>query len=176
MSDIKINQTLGLPEGWEIHFSKSKQREFFVNTANKQSSWDPPVETDLTQLRKYLIENPFTVQAKHILIKHEGSRRPYSHRSAAKITKSKEDAMKELGKLRREIMEIEDEEKRFQKFDEIAIKRSDCGSSKNKGDLGIFGKGAMQPSFEKIAFQLLPGEISDVFESDSGVHIVLRVA
>ena len=176
MENIVLNEKTGLPEGWALHYSKSKQREYFVNESTKESFWDPPAETDLAKLKQYLIENPFAVQAKHILIKHEGSRRPYSHRSAAKITLSKEDALKELTKLRKQIMEIDDETERFEKFDEIAMKRSDCGSSKNKGDLGIFSKGMMQPSFENIAFQLLPGEISDTFESDSGVHIVWRVA
>ncbi|XBW36005.1 hypothetical protein QEN19_001580 [Hanseniaspora menglaensis] len=176
MSEKKLNCKTGLPLGWIVSYSKSNQREFFINEDTKKSFWEPPQETNVMKLKEFLIENPFAVHAKHILVKHKGSRRPYSHRSAAKITMTKEDALKELGKLRKQIMEIENEDERFAKFEDIAVKRSDCGSSKAKGDLGIFGKGAMQPSFEKISFQLLPGEISDTFESDSGVHIVWRVA
>lgn len=38
------------------------------------------------------------------------------------------------------------------KFEDIASTYSDCSSAKRGGDLGYFGKGQMQPSFEKAAF------------------------
>jgi NIMA-interacting peptidyl-prolyl cis-trans isomerase 1 len=38
------------------------------------------------------------------------------------------------------------------KFEDIASKNSDCNSAKRGGDLGYFGKGQMQPSFENAAF------------------------
>ena len=47
-------------------------------------------------------------------------------------------------------------------------------SAKRGGDLGSFGRGAMQPSFEAAAFALEVGQMSDLVESPSGVHIILR--
>ena len=32
----------------------------------------------------------------------------------------------------------------------------------------------MAKSFEEVAFALQPGELSDVVESDSGVHLIFR--
>lgn len=58
----------------------------------------------------------------------------------------------------------------------MASKYSDCSSAKRGGDLGPFGKGAMQKPFEEAAFGLKLGELSDPVFTDSGVHIILRTA
>ena len=60
-----------------------------------------------------------------------------------------------------------------EKFAELAQKESqDPGSAKNGGDLGYFGRGAMDPAFEAAAFALSKDAISDVVETDFGYHII----
>lgn len=56
----------------------------------------------------------------------------------------------------------------------MAEEFSECRSAQNGGDLGEFGRGAMQKAFEDAAFSLKPGELSDLVDSDSGIHIILR--
>lgn len=158
----------GLPEPWSIRFSKSKRREYFFNPDTKESHWDAPEGTDVTLLKKYLADNPLRVRCLHLLVKHSGSRRPASHRSE-NITISKEEAIEELRKYQNRLNQGE-------KFEDLAHERSDCSSYKRGGDLGYFTRGEMQPSFESAAFQLPVGEVSDVVESDSGVHLIKRVA
>eukprot|EP00461_Guttulinopsis_vulgaris_P002170 UN02171 len=61
-------------------------------------------------------------------------------------------------------------------FEQVAQHISDCGSAQNGGSLGQFGRGEMQKQFEDVAFDLQIGEISEPFLSDSGVHIIKRLA
>jgi len=59
-------------------------------------------------------------------------------------------------------------------FEELAKTRSqDPGSAAKGGDLGYFGRGRMIEQFEKVVFAMSkPGDMSDVFESPFGFHII----
>lgn len=58
-------------------------------------------------------------------------------------------------------------------FAKIAQEKSlDTDSKENGGDLGFFAKGDMEEAFEKAAFALPVGSISDPVKTDSGYHII----
>jgi parvulin-like peptidyl-prolyl isomerase len=57
-------------------------------------------------------------------------------------------------------------------FVELAKKSSDGPSAKTGGDLGFFTRGQMVSDFEKVAFSLPVGGISDVVETEFGFHII----
>lgn len=60
-----------------------------------------------------------------------------------------------------------------EQFAEIAKEYSDDpGSATNGGDLGFFGRGVMVKSFEDKIFSMPLNEISDIVETDFGLHII----
>lgn len=58
-------------------------------------------------------------------------------------------------------------------FEDMAKEHSrDYGSAKIGGDLGTFGRGKMVPEFEEMAFRTDVGDISPIFESQFGFHVM----
>ncbi len=78
-----------------------------------------------------------------------------------------EDAMKEP--LRRAMAELE----AGAGFAEVADRYSDCAG--NGGDLGVFARGQMVESFERVVCAMRPGEVSDMFATEFGWHIAQLV-
>ena len=61
-------------------------------------------------------------------------------------------------------------------FAQLATKFSeDEISAKKGGDLDFFSKGQMVPEFDKAAFSMEPGQISDLVKTQDGFHIIKLV-
>ena len=57
-------------------------------------------------------------------------------------------------------------------FAALAKKRSEGSSSSDGGDLGFFKRGTMVPEFEKVAFSLKTGEVSEPVRTQFGWHVL----
>ncbi|KAK7427179.1 peptidyl-prolyl cis-trans isomerase Pin1 [Neonectria magnoliae] len=171
----------GLPSGWEVRHSNSKNLPYYFNAAEKVSRWEPPAGTDTEKLKHYMAAyhsadtrpgdvpdaTEGKIRAAHLLVKHRDSRRPSSWREAD-ITRTKAEA-------REIILGYEQKIKNGSTtLGELALKESDCSSARKHGDLGYFGKGDMQKEFEDAAFGLQPGQMSSVVETASGLHLIER--
>ena len=74
-----------------------------------------------------------------------------------------------------EAQEILDKVKKGESFSKLAGERSLDGSRKRGGDLGYFGRGKMVKDFEKTAFSLEKGQISNIVKTQFGYHIIKRL-
>ncbi len=71
------------------------------------------------------------------------------------------------------IKDIQAQLKKGADFSELAKKYSeDPGSKPHGGDLGNFSHGDMVPAFEKAAFSLNVGQVSDIVTTDYGYHLI----
>ena len=82
------------------------------------------------------------------------------------------DAEKKIKELKATIDATPDAEKAA-KFAELAKENSDCPSGSRGGDLGFFTHGQMVPEFDKAAFELPVGKVSDIVKTSFGYHIIL---
>ena len=95
------------------------------------------------------------IEARHVLVSTEGV--------------EGEEAMNEA---RQRAENIKQELEEGADFAEVARERSDGPSASRGGSLGTFGRGQMVPAFEEAAFNLEVGEISDIVQTQFGLHII----
>jgi len=128
-----------------------------------------PIETDegfvVLERLKDPAPGPERIGAKHILIAYAGSDKPI-----VGATRSEAEARDLAEQVLREVRAD------GANWDEIAAKYTDEPGSKNTGGtLGTFGRGAMVPPFERAAFALKIGQVSEVVKSPFGFHVIKRV-
>ena len=115
------------------------------------------IVSNITQRAK--APQPEKVRASHILIMTDGG-------------KSSEDAKKEIDALYAQLKDLKGKEL-SDKFAALAKEKSGCPSKDKGGDLGEFGHGQMVPEFDKAAFALAEGTISEPVKTQFGWHIIL---
>lgn len=104
---------------------------------------------------------PEQVKVSHILIKTPlpGPDGKVDEKGVAEAQRRAEDLLKQL--------------KSGAKLEDLAKKYSeDTGSAKQGGSLSWIGRGQTVPEFEKAAFSLPKGQISDLVKSSYGFHII----
>jgi peptidyl-prolyl cis-trans isomerase D len=101
-------------------------------------------------------EVPNRVHAEHILFMTVGNK---TDAEVEEIKKKAEDVLKQA--------------KKGAKFEDLAKKYSEDPGTKDKGgDLGWIVQKQTVPEFEKTAFSLNPGQISDLVKTQYGFHII----
>jgi len=151
-----------------------KNQEMFQNFSLLANTLAGQVGKDIqvteADVRQYYEahKNEFeTVHARHILIRFQGSRVPV--RPGQKDLTDAE-ALAKAQEVRKQIQDGAD-------FATVAKAESDdVGSGSSGGDMPAFKHGQMVPSFEKAAFAMKAGELSEPVKSEFGYHIILVVS
>jgi hypothetical protein len=127
---------------------------------------NPGMKATDAEIEAYLKAHPEDqVHARHILI----SPTPPESPDAPKPAGEQMDAAKARAKAEELLKKV----RAGGDFAALAKEFSaDPGSKDKGGDLGWFGAGQMVPEFDKAAFALQPGQISDIVESQFGFHII----
>ncbi len=82
----------------------------------------------------------------------------------------------EASNIRKEIMTGTNQKEIFNNFMNAAKKYSKCPSASSGGILGWFGRGDMVPSFEKAAFELPVGQVSQPVKTAYGWHLIYNIS
>jgi peptidyl-prolyl cis-trans isomerase D len=91
------------------------------------------------------------------------------------MTVGKPDA--EVDEIRKKAEDVLKQVKKGAKFEDLAKKNSEDPGTKDKGgDLGWIVQGQTVPEFEKVAFSLQPGTVSDLVKTQYGFHIIKVLA
>ncbi|KAH8273291.1 hypothetical protein KR018_006790, partial [Drosophila ironensis] len=156
-----------LPPGWEERIAKGTDECYFYDTCTKTVHDNLPAWNRKYDMDYFEWYYGCTMRCSHILVKHNKSETRYSYRQKT-VTRSKKQALDKITEAREMIISGK------QKFGDVAVAISDCCSAAKGGDLGPFYLTQTEPSFENIVLNMKVGEISKIFETGSGYHIVMR--
>ncbi|MFH2070515.1 MAG: peptidylprolyl isomerase [Elusimicrobiota bacterium] len=154
--DLEIKSKVTPPGDSEIRSLFGKIKKVLDGQELKDESEDDKkdIETIARIIKKNFNER---IRARHVLIRT-----------------SADSSMSEQTAARKKIEEIKEKVKKGEDFLELAQKHSDDkGSARNGGDLGYFTRGDMVPEFEKAAFSLGVGEMSDIVRTEFGYHLIM---
>ena len=131
---------------------------------------EPQCNISDADIEKFYRENqknfqvPEEITASHILIRPQVP--AGKEKDAAAVAKADAEALAKIKAIQAKLKQGAD-------FGALAEKESACPSGKSaKGSLGKFKRGMMVPEFDKAAFALKKGEMSDIVKTQFGYHII----
>src|SRR5437867_64859 len=88
------------------------------------------------------------------------------------LFKTQEKTPEEIEKIKDKARQVLERAKKGEDFSALAKQFSEDTTAASGGDLGDFGHGQMVPEFDRVAFSLGVGAISDLVQTQFGIHII----
>lgn len=150
-------------------------RELILQEASKDGIENTPaVKEKLDELKKRLVVEAYLKKKveEQAKVSDEDLKKFYDQNKDKFKTGDQVKASHILLKAEKEAKDVLAQVKAGGNFEELAKKFSTDGAASKGGDLGWFSKGSMIPEFEKVAFTMKEGQISDVVKTKFGFHII----
>lgn len=150
-------------------------RELILQEASKDGIENTPaVKEKLDELKKRLVVEAYLKKKveEQAKVSDEDLKKFYDQNKEKFKTGDQVKASHILLKAEKEAKDVLAQVKAGGNFEELAKKFSTDGAASKGGDLGWFSKGSMIPEFEKVAFTMKEGQISDVVKTKFGYHII----
>lgn len=163
------------PEGKKEMLDTMVVRELIMQQAQKDGiDKSPAVAAKLEDLKKRVIVEAFLKKkVEEAANVSDAELQEFYKKNLDKFKTGEEiRASHILVKSEAEAKDVEKQLKGGASFDDLAKKHSIDGAAAKGGDLGWFGKGAMLPEFEQVAFGLKQGENSKIVKTKFGYHII----
>jgi len=140
--------------------------------ASSSSDAPPP------QKRARKEEIPSQVRLRHILLKHRECKSTVDKVRNKQVKRSRTDAERLLRAVMEEVLSRGEIDKKVftQRCKELSECQSSLKSGELVGDLGWVKPGKLGQNFDDTAFSLRVGQLSDLVDSDQGVHVIMRTA
>lgn len=157
MFDMKLKESGYSEETFRENLRQRLSSQKWLQTfvLNQLSVNDDEVHDFYLKNQQQLSE-PEQVRARHILIQVKPD--------------AGNDEMEQAKSL---LSQIKEEIRLGASFASMAKEKSQDASAPQGGDLGYFQRGQMVPPFEQAAFNLAPGEVSDIVQTRFGLHLIM---
>ena len=163
------------PEGKKELLESMVVRELVLEQAKKDGiDKSKEVVTRLEDLKKRVVVEAFVRKKieQDIKISDDEMKKFYDQNKDKFKSGEQVKASHILVKSESSAQDILSQLKKGASFEELARKNSADASAAKGGDLGWFSKGTMVPEFDKVAFGLKDGELSNVVKTPYGFHII----
>jgi peptidyl-prolyl cis-trans isomerase SurA len=184
VTDNQINQQLDMRiEYFLQHLGSEKEVEAYFKKPIIQlkSELKDVIRNEIlsSQMKNKLIENvkstPSEVRYFYRNMTEEDKPMINTQYEYAQITAIPAISEEEENRIKEELRGMKKRIENGENFAMFAVLYSEGPSSKDGGDLGYFARATMDPAFSAAAFNLKPGQVSNVVKSEFGYHIIQLV-
>lgn len=179
--DNYVAKRLLLQEAAKSGFDKRPEVQAAIEAARESAIFDRYVKNVLAapivteaEMRKYYEEHkadfrtPESAKVRHIVVTWNNRPRPEAMdiiKRAATEIRAGAPSLRDPSPEAKQIL--------LSRFMAAARKFSEDGSASSGGDLGWVSRGTLDKNFEDAAFNMSPGTISGIVESQFGYHLIL---
>ncbi len=178
---VKLDYALIKPEELEAKITPS-EAEIQASFEKNKSKYQVPEKrvvryalVDVNRIRQTLqiSDDQLKVQYQQNIKQYQVPNRVHAEHILLMTVGNKTDA--EVEEIKKKAEDILGQAKKGAKFEDLAKKYSEDPGTKDKsGDLGWLVQGQTVPEFEKVAFSLQKGQISDLVKTQYGFHIIFE--